>query len=103
MTFAMHEPCAEARAAVTRSVAILLCATAGVNPALSDFAVGPRCAVHRRLPYKGKRCAKGLLAGRSGRLENLAGDGLGLRHAIHSIGKARVIAVGKSERRRADV
>src|ERR1700680_642872 len=103
LTLAAGEPRDQARAALTRSVAILFCAVAGVNPALSDFAVGAGCVAHRRLPYKSARFAKGLLAGGSGWLEDLAGNGLGLRHPVHGIGKARVVPVAKSERRRADV
>src|ERR1700681_540128 len=68
----------KARAALTRSVAILFCAAADVNPALSDFAVGARCPAHRRLPYKGKRCAKRLLAGGYRRVEKLTRSSLGL-------------------------
>jgi hypothetical protein len=62
---------ARKRTAVTRSVAILFCAESGVNPALSDSAVGARCAAHRRLPYKGKRCAYAPLANGSRRSEDL--------------------------------
>ena len=45
--------------AFTRSLAILFCASAGVNPALSDFAVGARYIAHRRLPYKPGAAQKG--------------------------------------------
>src|SRR5450432_858466 len=75
-----------------RSADILLRADAGVNPALSDSAVGALLEAHQRLPYNGHRREKQLLAGRSREPEYLPRDRLGLGRLVHAVAKVDAVA-----------